>query len=71
MYIVMSRSEVVTGEEWRFEQSCIERHYKLKDISGYLSAHFVRGGTNGVVTFYSLHTRWTSKDDFLNWCTGE
>ena len=71
MYIVMSRSEVVTGEEWQFEQSSIERHYKLKDIPGYLSAHFVRGGTNGVVTFYSLHTRWTSKDDFLNWCTGE
>ena len=57
MYIEMSRSEVVKGEERQFEQSSIERHYKLTDIPGYLSAHLVRGGTNGVVSSYSLHTR--------------
>ena len=71
MYIAMSRFEVVNGEENQFEKSLREKHSQLINIPGYLSFHSLRGGTNGTVTFYSSHTTWANKDDFLKWRDSE
>lgn len=71
MYIAMSRFEVVNGEENQFEKLLTERHSQLVNIQGYLSFHFVRGGTNGTVTFYSSHTKWANREDYLKWCDSE
>ena len=71
MYIAMSRFEVVNGEENQFEKLLREKHSQLINIPGYLSFHSLRGGTNGTVTFYSSHTTWANKDDFLKWRDSE
>ena len=67
MHIAMNRFEVANGARKQFEQS-IKKHYEqLKGTRGYLSFHLIRGGTNGTVTFYSSHTKWANKEDFLKW----
>ena len=67
MHITMNRFEVANGEQKKFEQSIKEHYEQLKGTRGYLSFHLIRGGTNGTVTFYSSHTKWANKEDFLEW----
>ena len=67
VHIVMKRFEVVNGLQKQFEQS-IKTHYEqLIGTRGYFGFHLIRGGTNGTVTFYSSHTKWANKKDFLKW----
>tara|TARA_Y200000002_G_C22196054_1_gene461353 strand:- start:49 stop:381 length:333 start_codon:yes stop_codon:yes gene_type:complete len=67
MHIAMNRFEVANGLQKQFEQSIKEHFQQLKGTKGYLSFHLIRGGTNGAVTFYSSHTKWANKEDFLKW----
>ena len=67
MHIAMNRFEVANGLQKQFEQSINEQFEQLKGTRGYLSFHLIRGGTNGAVTFYSSHTIWANKEDFLQW----
>ena len=67
MHIAMNRFEVANGLQKQFEQSIKEHFQQLKGTKGYLSFHLIRGGTNGAVTFYSSHTKWVNKEDFLKW----
>ena len=67
MHIAMYRFEVSNGLQKQFEQSIKEHFQQLKGTKGYLSFHLIRGGTNGAVTFYSSHTKWANKEDFLKW----
>ena len=71
MHITMNRFEVENGEEQQFERSLKEHHERLKGTPGYLSFHLIRGGTNGTVTFYSSHTKWNTRQDFLDWNEAE
>jgi len=71
MHITMNRFEVENGEEQQFEQSVKEHYERLKGTPGYLSFHLIRGGTNGTVTFYSSHTKWNTRQDFLDWSEAE
>ena len=67
MHIAMYRFEVSNGLQNQFEQSIKEQFEQLKGTRGYLGFHLIRGGTNGAVTFYSSHTKWANKEDFLKW----
>ena len=67
MHIAMNRFEVANGARKQFEQSIKKQYEQLKGTRGYLSFHLIRGGTNGTVTFYSSHTKWANKKDFLKW----
>ncbi len=71
MHITMNRFEVENGEEQQFEKSVKEHYEQLKGTPGYLSFHLIRGGTNGTVTFYSSHTKWNTRQDFLDWSEAE
>ena len=67
MHIAMNRFEVTNDLQKQFEQSIKEQFEQLKGTQGYLSFHLIRGGTNRAVTFYSSHTKWAKKEDFLKW----
>ena len=71
MFIAMNRFKVKLGSESDFETVWRERDSHLKEVSGFIEFHLLRGPENEDHTLYASHTTWTSKADFEDWTRSE
>ena len=67
MYIAMNRFKIVVGRENDFETIWRARDTHLKNVPGFLKFNLLKGNTEENHTLYASHSKWKSRDDFINW----
>ena len=67
MYIAMNRFKIIKGKEKIFEDIWKNRDSHLKNVTGFLDFHLIRGESNEDFTLYASHSTWDTEDDFTNW----
>ena len=67
MYIAMNRFKIIKGKEQIFEDIWKNRDSHLKNVTGFLDFHLIRGESNEDFTLYASHSTWDTEDDFTNW----
>ncbi len=71
MFIAMNRFKVNRGSEAAFEKVWKDRDSRLREMTGFVEFHLLRGPENGDHTLYASHTTWRSRADFENWTRSE
>ncbi len=71
MYIAMNRFKIIKGKEKIFEDIWKNRDSHLKNVTGFLNFHLIRGESNEDFTLYASHSTWDTEDDFTNWTKSE
>lgn len=67
MYIAMNRFKVAPGCEAQFERVWYERDTHLKEVSGFVSFHLLKGSQADDYVLYASHTIWTDRSSFEGW----
>ena len=63
--------KIVNGKEDKFEEIWINRETHLDNVPGFLEFNLVRGKKEKDHTLYASHSKWKSKNDFMNWTRSE
>ena len=63
----MNRFEIKNVYESEFERIWWERDTLLEKVDGLLKFNFLRGSSDGQITFYTSYTQWQKKNCFKNW----
>jgi heme-degrading monooxygenase HmoA len=71
MFIAMNRFKVVRGAEAAFEQVWISRDTHLREVTGFVTFHLLRGPERDDHVLYASHTLWRGKADFEAWTRSE
>jgi len=71
MYLAMNRFKIVLGKEDDFETVWKSRETHLEGVKGFKKFNLIKGVTNKEFSLYISHSKWNSKDDFLNWTKSE
>lgn len=72
MFIAMNRFTVKSDNTDAFEQLWLGRESHLKDTSGFVEFHMLKGPEREDGTFlYASHTVWESKETFVAWTKSE
>ena len=58
MYIAMNRFKIIKGKEKIFEDIWKNRDSHLKNVTGFLDFHLIRGESNEDFTLYASHSTW-------------
>ncbi len=67
MYIAMNRFKIIKGKEKVFEDIWKNRDSHLKNVTGFLNFHLIKGDSNEDFTLYASHSTWNTENDFTNW----
>ncbi len=67
MYIAMNRFKIIKGKEKIFEDIWKNRDSHLKNVTGFLNFHLIKGRANEDFTLYASHSTWNTENDFTNW----
>jgi heme-degrading monooxygenase HmoA len=71
MFIAMNRFKVVRRAEAAFEQVWTSRDTHLREVTGFVTFHLLRGPERDDHVLYASHTLWRSKADFEAWTQSE
>ena len=71
MFIAMNRFKVVRGAEAAFEQVWTSRDTHLREVTGFVTFHLLRGPERDDHVLYASHTLWRGKADFEAWTRSE
>ncbi len=71
MFIAMNRFKVVPGSQVDFERVWTTRDTHLREISGFIAFHLLRGPEREDHVLYSSHTLWRCQEDFEAWTRSE
>lgn len=71
MFLAMNRFKVPIGNAADFEEIWLGRDSHLKDMTGFVEFHMLRGPEADGNVLYASHTVWESKDAFLAWTKSE
>ena len=66
-FIAMNRFKIALNRENDFEDIWRKRETHLKDVSGFIEFHLVKGKTEDTHTIYASHSTWRNRTDFENW----
>ena len=70
-FIAMNRFKIALNRENDFENIWKNRETHLKDVSGFIEFHLVKGKTEDTHTLYASHSTWDSRKDFEAWTKSE
>jgi heme-degrading monooxygenase HmoA len=71
MFIAMNRFKVALGSEKDFEEVWTSRDTHLKDVSGFIEFHLLKGPQREDHVLYSSHTIWANRAAFEAWTQSE
>jgi heme-degrading monooxygenase HmoA len=71
MFIAMNRFKVISDLRVEFERIWTARDTHLREVSGFVEFHLLRGPERDDHTLYSSHTIWRSRQDFEAWTRSE
>jgi heme-degrading monooxygenase HmoA len=71
MFVAMNRFKVARGAEAAFEQVWTSRDTHLREVSGFIAFHLLRGPERDDHVLYASHTLWRSQTDFEAWTRSE
>lgn len=71
MYLTMNRFRVKKGQEEAFETLWKSRDSHLKEVSGFLAFHLMKGPEREGYRLYASHTAWESEAAFTAWTRSE
>jgi heme-degrading monooxygenase HmoA len=71
MFIAMNRFKVIPSSTAEFERVWTTRDSHLRDISGFVEFHLLRGPEREDHVLYSSHTIWRGRADFDAWTRSE
>ena len=67
----MNRFKIALNRENDFENIWKNRETHLKDVSGFIEFHLVKGKTEDTHTLYASHSTWNSRKDLEAWTKSE
>ncbi|MCY4287740.1 MAG: antibiotic biosynthesis monooxygenase [Aestuariivita sp.] len=67
MYLTMNRFKVLKIAAVEFEALWKQRDSHLKEISGFVSFHLLRGPEHENYILYASHTAWKNEKSFRDW----
>lgn len=67
MFIAMNRFTVPVENAADFETLWLGRDSRLKELSGFVQFHMLKGPEENGARLYASHTVWETEEDFRNW----